>query len=82
LKKSQDYCHSVKFYLRNRKHYRYLSAVYNQNRNLFDWSYTVGGENYATELSGTFENIQILKEKKKIDEDEAREFLRRTIERS
>jgi hypothetical protein len=87
VEKISKHCRSVEF-LRNHKRYRYLSAVWNQNRDLFDWSnnedwpYTVDGENYAMELAGTFENRNVLKEKKKIDEDEAREFLRIMIERS
>jgi hypothetical protein len=80
IKKILKHCSSVES-LRSHERYAYLSAVWEQNKELFedtnkkDWPYTVGGKNYARNLTVTFENVKFLEKKKKIDTGKAQEFL-------
>jgi hypothetical protein len=74
--------------LRNHERYKYLSGVWEQNKELFedlnrkDWPYTVGGKNYAQNLTATFENQNFLEKGKRISSEKANEVLWRMINRS
>ncbi|MDR2644389.1 MAG: hypothetical protein LBB44_00135 [Endomicrobium sp.] len=71
--------------LRKEGRYRYLSAVWEENKDLFNesnngtWPYTVGGENYVKHLSENYENRDFLMEKKGLSPYEAAKYLNKKI---
>jgi hypothetical protein len=71
--------------LRNEGRYRYLSAVWKKDKDLFTelnngtWPYTVGGENYVKHLSENYENRDFLMATKGLGRYEAVEYLSKKI---
>jgi hypothetical protein len=71
--------------LRNEGRYRYLSAAWEEDKDLFNesnngtWPYTVGGENYVIHLSENYENRDFLMATKGLSHYDAVKYLNKKI---